>query len=64
MAVMASLSGQLVDCRAFENQCQVTYETERFVRLGTGGVNAEIVKLALQPACHGRRSEGVKGGCT
>lgn len=62
MAAMASLSGQLVDSRAFEHQCQVTYETECFVRLRTGGVDSEIVKLALQSACHDRRSEGVKGG--
>lgn len=51
--VKASLSGQLVDSRAFEIRCRGTYETEGFIRLGTGGVDAEIVELPLQSARHG-----------
>jgi hypothetical protein len=38
----------------------MTYETEGFVCLGTGGIDAEIVELPLQPARHGCRSEGIK----
>ena len=62
VAVRASLSRQLVDSRAFGSRCQATYKTEGFVRLGTGGVDAEIVELPLQPARHDRRSEGIKVG--